>query len=178
MCAIVDTNVYHEVFSTGSQSDAGRLFYDWLMKRNGGTLVSGGEHLRELNRIADFKRVFAERLQAGVVQGASLMKSWTQRPIQFAPTVSVVLTTNTFSRWPESVVRDCSSLTTVISRTTFGIRRSLGAPEVECTQRDSLGMSAVRTGDFFGGATFATDNIDRAPKPYTERVDRLSTSRL
>ena len=65
MCAIVDTNVYHQVFSTGSQSDAGRLFYDWLMKRNGGTLVSGGEHLRELNRIADFKRVFAERLQAG-----------------------------------------------------------------------------------------------------------------
>ena len=27
--------------------------------------MSGGEHLRELNRIADFKRVFAERLQAG-----------------------------------------------------------------------------------------------------------------
>ena len=65
MCAIVDTNVYHEVFSTGSQSDAGKYFYDWLMKRNGGTFVSGGEHLRELNRIADFKRVFAERLQAG-----------------------------------------------------------------------------------------------------------------
>ena len=65
MCAIVDTNVYHEVFSTGSQSDAGRYFYDWLIRRNGGTIVSGGEHLRELNRIADFKRVFAERLQAG-----------------------------------------------------------------------------------------------------------------
>ncbi len=65
MCAIVDTNVYHQVFSTGSQSDAGKYFYDWLMKRNGGTLVSGGGHLRELNRIADFKRVFAERLQAG-----------------------------------------------------------------------------------------------------------------
>ena len=65
MCAIVDTNVYHEVFTTGSQSDAGKYFYDWLMKRNGGTLVSGGGHLRELNRIADFKRVFAERLQAG-----------------------------------------------------------------------------------------------------------------
>ena len=27
--------------------------------------MSGGEHLRELNRIADFKRVFSERLQAG-----------------------------------------------------------------------------------------------------------------
>ena len=65
MCAIVDTNVYHEVFSTGSQSDAGKYFYDWLMRRNGGTIVSGGEHLRELNRIADFKRVFGERLQAG-----------------------------------------------------------------------------------------------------------------
>ena len=65
MCAIVDTNVYHEVFSAGSQSDAGRYFYDWLMRRNGGTIVSGGEHLRELNRIADFKRVFGERLLAG-----------------------------------------------------------------------------------------------------------------
>ena len=65
MCAIVDTNVYHEVFSTGSQSDAGKYFYDWLMRKNGGTIVSGGEHLRELNRIADFKRVFGERLQAG-----------------------------------------------------------------------------------------------------------------
>ena len=65
MCAIIDTNVYHEVFSTGSQSSAGKYFYDWLMRRNGGTLVSGGGHLRELNRIADFKRVFAERLQAG-----------------------------------------------------------------------------------------------------------------
>ena len=65
MCAIVDTNVYHQVFTTGSQSSAGKYFYDWLMRRNGGTLVSGGGHLRELNRIADFKRVFAERLQAG-----------------------------------------------------------------------------------------------------------------
>ena len=65
MCAIVDTNVYHEVFSMGNQSDAGKYFYDWLMRRNGGTFVSGGDHLRELNRIADFKRVFAERLQAG-----------------------------------------------------------------------------------------------------------------
>ncbi len=65
MCAIVDTNVYHQVFSTGSQSSAGKYFLDWLMRRNGGTLVSGGGHLRELNRIADFKRVFAERLQAG-----------------------------------------------------------------------------------------------------------------
>ena len=65
MCAIVDTNVYHEVFSPGSQSDAGKYFYDWLMRKNGGTIVSGGEHLRELNQIADFKRVFAERLQAG-----------------------------------------------------------------------------------------------------------------
>ena len=65
MCAIVDTNVYHQVFSTGSQSSAGKYFLDWLMRGNGGTLVSGGGHLRELNRIADFKRVFAERLQAG-----------------------------------------------------------------------------------------------------------------
>ena len=65
MCAIVDTNVWHEVSPPSSQSEAGKYFYDWLMKRNGGTIVSGGGHLRELNRINDFKRVFAERLQAG-----------------------------------------------------------------------------------------------------------------
>ena len=65
MCAIVDTNVWHEVSPPSSQSAAGKYFYDWLMKRNGGTIVSGGGHLRELNRINDFKRVFAERLQAG-----------------------------------------------------------------------------------------------------------------
>ena len=65
MCAIVDTNVGHEVFSPESQSEAGKHFYAWLMRRNGGTMVSGGGHLRELNRNADFKRVFGERLRAG-----------------------------------------------------------------------------------------------------------------
>ena len=65
MCAIVDTNVCHEVFSTSSQTEAGKHFHDWLRKPNGGTIVSGGGHLRELNKVADFKRVFAERLQAG-----------------------------------------------------------------------------------------------------------------
>ena len=65
MCAIVDANVGHEVFSEASQSEAGRYFYDWLIRRNGGILVVGGDVLRELEPSADFQRVFGERLLAG-----------------------------------------------------------------------------------------------------------------
>ena len=65
MCAIVDANVGHEVFAEESQSEAGRYFYDWLLKRNGGILVVGGDVLRELEPSADFQRAFGERLQAG-----------------------------------------------------------------------------------------------------------------
>ena len=65
MCAIVDANVSHEVFSQSSQSEAGRYFLDWLTRRNGGTIVSGGKHLRELDQNEDFYRVFRERLQIG-----------------------------------------------------------------------------------------------------------------
>ena len=65
MCAIVDANVRHEVFSEASQSGAGRYFYDWLIRRNGGILVAGGDVLRELESSADFQRAFGERLLAG-----------------------------------------------------------------------------------------------------------------
>ena len=65
MCAIIDANVCHEIFSSSSQSDAGKYFLDWLMKRNGGIIVSGGGHLRELDQNEDFYRVFRERLQIG-----------------------------------------------------------------------------------------------------------------
>ena len=65
MCAIVDASVGYEVFIESSQSAAGKFFFDWLMRKNGGTLVAGGKLLCELNRIADFQRVFSERLQAG-----------------------------------------------------------------------------------------------------------------
>ena len=64
MCAIVDANVVHEVFGD-KQTPAGKHFYDWLMRRNGGTLVAGGKLLRELNPNAKFKAIFGERLSAG-----------------------------------------------------------------------------------------------------------------
>ena len=64
MCAIVDANVGHEVFDPSRQTEAGRFFYDWLMRPNGGTMVAGGNLLRELNRSEAFRRFFGERLLA------------------------------------------------------------------------------------------------------------------
>ena len=65
MCAIVDNDICHQVFSIRRQSAAGKYFYEWLMKRNGGILVSGGKNLRELSDNNEFRRIFGERLQAG-----------------------------------------------------------------------------------------------------------------
>ena len=64
MCAIVDANVGHEVFDTGRQTEAGRFFYNWLMRPHGGILVAGGGLLQELNRSEPFRRFFGERLLA------------------------------------------------------------------------------------------------------------------
>ena len=64
MCAIVDANVGHEVFDPDRQTGAGRLFYNWLMRPNGGTIVVGGALLRELNRSDAFRRFFGDRLLA------------------------------------------------------------------------------------------------------------------
>ena len=64
MCAIVDANVAYEVFGD-NRTPAGEHFYDWLMRRNGGTFVAGGKLLRELNRNSNFRAVFGERLRAG-----------------------------------------------------------------------------------------------------------------
>ena len=65
MCAIVDNDVRDQVFSVRNQSAAGKYFYEWLLKRNGGILVSGGKNLRELSESNEFRRIFGERLQAG-----------------------------------------------------------------------------------------------------------------
>ena len=64
MCAIVDANASYEVFGD-NQTPAGKHFYDWLMRRNGGALVAGGKLLRELNPNSKFREVFGERLRAG-----------------------------------------------------------------------------------------------------------------
>ena len=64
MCAIVDANVAYEVFGD-HRTPAGAHFYEWLMRRNGGTFVAGGKLLRELNRNSNFRAVFGERLRAG-----------------------------------------------------------------------------------------------------------------
>ena len=53
MCAIIDNNVRHEVFGTDDvQSEAGRLFLDWVDSGKG-KLVVGGELRRELS---DYRR--------------------------------------------------------------------------------------------------------------------------
>ena len=65
MCAIVDANVRDEIITLSHQSDAGKFFYEWLMKPNGGTLVAGGKLLKELNNSWAFQQVFSNRLQAG-----------------------------------------------------------------------------------------------------------------
>ena len=62
MCAIIDANVGHEVFAPGRQTVAGKFFYDWLMRPNGGIIVAGGSLLRELNRSEPFRRFFGARL--------------------------------------------------------------------------------------------------------------------
>ena len=64
MCAIVDANVSHEVFDPSRQTESGKFFYNWLIRPNGGTIVAGGELLRELNRSESFRRFFGERLLA------------------------------------------------------------------------------------------------------------------
>ncbi len=46
MCAIVDANVVHEVFSSSS-CPAGAKFLDWV-NRGSGRLVAGGKLLQEL----------------------------------------------------------------------------------------------------------------------------------
>lgn len=64
MCAIVDANVAHEVFGD-NRTPAGQHFYDWLARRNGGTLAVGGRLLRELNNYSQFRTIFRERVLAG-----------------------------------------------------------------------------------------------------------------
>ena len=57
MCAIVDNNVRHEVFSPDSQTPAGRHFLDWLDEGNG-RLVVGGKLWRELSEYGHFQKWF------------------------------------------------------------------------------------------------------------------------
>ncbi len=62
MCAIVDSNVVHEVFGP-NQPPAGQVFYEWINAANG-RFVVGGKQLEELKRASpDFREwasVFAE----------------------------------------------------------------------------------------------------------------------
>ena len=55
MCAIVDANVGHEVFGD-AQSEAGRYFFDWLNRANGGRLAIGGKLREELGSNRNFLR--------------------------------------------------------------------------------------------------------------------------
>ncbi len=66
MCAIIDANVAHEVFS-GTQTQAGSAFWYWL-ESGKGTLVSGGKQLRELEGCSEGYRKWASvAAQRGVL---------------------------------------------------------------------------------------------------------------
>ena len=57
MCAIVDNDVRHEVFSPDSQTKAGKHFLNWLDEGNG-RLVVGGKLWRELSEYGHFQKWF------------------------------------------------------------------------------------------------------------------------
>ena len=66
MCAIVDANVAHEVFSR-NQTEAGRAFLRWLNMRPG-RLAVGGKARRELARHRGAERWLLEGIRASRVR--------------------------------------------------------------------------------------------------------------
>ena len=65
MCAIVDSDVSHQVFGgKGIQIPAGEFFLDWLDNRKG-KLAVGGKLLEELSKSANFRNWLQQALQAG-----------------------------------------------------------------------------------------------------------------
>lgn len=64
MCAIVDTNVSHEVFGS-DRSPRGQLLYDWLTRRRTGKLVVGGQLRRELLENCRIRTWLQQALVAG-----------------------------------------------------------------------------------------------------------------
>ncbi|MCY4221838.1 MAG: hypothetical protein OXC25_10495 [Thiotrichales bacterium] len=68
MCAILDANVAHEVFTT-NQTEAGRAFLCWLTRRQG-RLVVGGKLRLELARHRAAERWIVEGIRAGRVRVA------------------------------------------------------------------------------------------------------------
>ena len=63
MCAIVDTNILHDVFDT-NRSQAGEHFYKWLIRK--GTVVVGGRLRREVPR--KWQSLFSEMQQKGTAR--------------------------------------------------------------------------------------------------------------
>lgn len=59
MCAIVDANVRDEVFGDAS-SEPGKLFLNWLIRPNGGTLALGGKLRQELARLGNFLKIYEQ----------------------------------------------------------------------------------------------------------------------
>ena len=67
MCAILDANVVHEVFSD-RRPPAGIGFYNWINSSKGG-LLAGGKNLDELNRgSSKFKQWAVEAVRQGRLQ--------------------------------------------------------------------------------------------------------------
>ena len=74
MCAIVDANVAHEVFSSNPQP-AGEKFFDWIIKGSG-RLVVGGKLLGELEASSEHFREWA-----AVAQSAGKMRIVPEREV-------------------------------------------------------------------------------------------------
>ena len=66
MCAIIDTNVGHEVFGN-NQSPAGKFFLNWLLNKGGAKLAVGGKLWAELNSYRKFQPLFADLLRRSKV---------------------------------------------------------------------------------------------------------------
>lgn len=70
MCAILDANVVHEVFSRNQRTEAGQAFFLWLKDRSG-RLVVGGKLRRELARSRIAQTWLVEGIRAGLVRNAN-----------------------------------------------------------------------------------------------------------
>ena len=70
MCAIVDANVVHEVFTAESRPESGQKFFEWLQSGQN-RFVVGGKLRNELSRNANFTEWLDVALQAGLTNSVN-----------------------------------------------------------------------------------------------------------
>ena len=67
MCAILDSDVAHQVFTSNNRPPAGEAFFNWLNSGNG-LLVAGGQLLEELDKNQKFQTWRKQAEAAGRVR--------------------------------------------------------------------------------------------------------------